>query len=243
MRQSQKEINKLANADKLSEGTWFPLSKNSYVHFFEVVGRSIAFSIRGFPLLRTRLGAKSFKLWMLGYGFIWFRVWVVMMANIEAPSAWIKLYFLDSFYTTFLSFASYTFLLLGLYYKFNDNFQFSVKGNDVNLADRGDSLLLNLKLGEVIDEYLSRNLVRLAIFEPTIIFVIGFFLTLNSESTFLGYFFMIGATFYAIDEYIHNMAKDEKFGGQRIQIDKGEKTIEAHKKMDKTVKKEKKVYF
>ena len=152
-----------------------------------------------------------------------------MIGHIDETALYNPFLFVD-IPSAILSCASYLYLTLGLFYKLSDWVQFSFLGNDVDQYNRGDSLLLYYQIEG--DSFFNKPNFRQVFFEPILIGLIGCSLILIDMSLGLGVFFLVGASFYFIDEYIYHNAKELKFGKGREGIRKGKKTIKKHEEMD-----------
>ena len=230
MKQSKNELRQKAIDDQLKYGSWWPFTENAYVQNFEIIGRTIAFSIRGFPFLRIKLGAKSFEWYVLWAGFAWYWLCIFFMVGDREDFIPFNPFLYIDIPSTLLSGASYLFLMLGIYYKLGDWIQFSILRKDVDQYNRGKSWMLGYETKE--NDPFENEYFRQVFFEPILIGLVGISLILTELSMGLGVFFTTGAIFYGIDEYIYHNAKDIKFSKNRESIRKGKKNIKKHDEMD-----------
>ena len=230
MKQSKSEIDEKIIENRLKYGDWWPFSKNKFVNYFEEIGKVVAFAIRGFPSLRKRLGAESFTWGRLIGSFLWYRLWVFIMAGHTNESAFYNPFIYDTIPAAFLSLASYIFLILGMFYKLNDGIQFMFLDKDIDQYTRGESFLFYYEFNN--NHPLNKEMFRLVFLEPLLIGLIGLVLIMNNWSVPLGTFFLSGAWFYSLDEFIYNSAKNAKMRKTRNDIRKGKRDIKKHEELD-----------
>ena len=229
MKQSKSELKGKIIDDQI-KGSWNSLTENKNLQTAEAIGKPIAFSIRSFPFMRKEMGADSFS-WKMWLGaFLWQRLFVYFMVGENDPMILINPFITFDIPSAFLSLVSYTSLILGFIYKFNDWFQFSFLGKDIDIYNRGESLLLYYEIEG--DSMFNKDYFRQVFFEPGVVALVGLSLWLTNFSLLLGAYFLIGAAFYFIDEFIYHRAKSVKFQESRVSIRKGKKAIKDHEEMD-----------
>ena len=230
MYQSTIEIKKRALEDIIYSNRWWPMTKLNVLKYIEKFGVPIAFSMRGFPLLRTNLGRESFTWSMMIFAFVWFRIWVAIIDSGTHKLAIINPYILEPLPAGFLSYVSYLFLVLCTYYKLSAKLKFGVLNKDIKSTSRGSAFLFKIKgNGKSI---VDKEWFKQAVVDPSAIVLTGLILLLVEGTFLLGLFFLISGALFAFDEFNYHGAKGNKLIADREGIHTGKKNMEEHEKRD-----------
>ncbi len=215
-----------------ADGSWFPFTTNKYLKAIEVIGQSIAFSIRSLPMVRKSIGADTCKLLPASLAFVWFQIWVAGSIGLENSYCLIftNPFTLDCYEAYLLSFLSYHMLVRFLVIKANWGFKSAVINKDTDSSNRGESLFFDM--GDNSGKLIGKKWAKQVLFEPASVALLGFLLYNIEGFEHAGLFFLISSVLHLLDEANHHVAKGIIAEEERKAKIEAEKKAEFHEGRD-----------
>ena len=211
---------------------WFPGNRNPYLKYLEILGRSVALTIR--VIMRVGVGVSTFNLTMIFVGFIWLRIFVfISVPASEVPWRLINPFVFDSVESAILSIYSYIFLFIciGIFVHTERLGLTGDKDDEMDVKNPGESSLL----GHLIDEekLFSKKTIIQAGLEPLFVFSVGWLLVIFGPTKTIGLYLFFSSFFYFYDEWNYHRSNvlDERI--KKSDLKRGKKKIKKLKNKKK----------